>query len=88
MKIGVLISGRGSNLQSLINAQLGGQLSAEIAAVISNVPEAGGLERASKVGIASTVVNHRQFDKRDDFDEALTWSFESYYEVTPICTFV
>ena len=71
MKIGVLISGRGSNLQSLINAQLGGQLSAEIAAVISNVPEAGGLERASKVGIASTVVNHRQFDKRDDFDEAL-----------------
>ena len=47
MKIGVLISGRGSNLLSLIEAQVGGQLSAEITTVISNVPDALGLEIAA-----------------------------------------
>ena len=51
MNIGVLISGRGSNLRSLIEAQVGGQLSAEIATVISNVPNASGLEIATSHGI-------------------------------------
>ena len=46
MNVGVLISGRGSNLRSLIEAQVGGQLSAEIVTVISNVPDAPGLEIA------------------------------------------
>ena len=71
MKIGVLISGRGSNLQSLINAQFTGHLSAEIVTVISNVPGAGGLKRATKAGISRTVVNHKKFDRRNDFDETL-----------------
>ena len=65
MKIGVLISGRGSNLQSLINAQLSGQLSAEIVTVISNVPDVEGLKRAAKAGIApSTKAGPGDLDRR------------------------
>ena len=71
MKIGVLISGHGSNLQSLINAQLEGQLSAEIVTVISNVPNVKGLERAASCGIPHQVINHKNFDESRDFDEAL-----------------
>ena len=71
MNIGVLISGRGSNLRSLIEAQVGGQLSAEIAAVISNVPDASGLEIAASHGIPIKVINHKEFDGRESFEGAL-----------------
>ena len=71
MNIGVLISGRGSNLRSLIEAQVGGQLSAEIAAVISNVPDASGLEIAASQGIPIKVINHKEFDSRKNFEGAL-----------------
>jgi len=71
MKIGVLISGRGSNLRSLIEAQIGGQLSAEISTVISNVPDALGLEIAASHGIPIKVINHKEFDIRENFEEAL-----------------
>ena len=71
MKIGVLISGRGSNLQSLIDAQIAGNLSAEIVTVISNVPRVRGLEYATRKGIANTVINHKEFDDRNNFEEAL-----------------
>lgn len=71
MNIGVLISGRGSNLRSLIEAQVGGQLSAEIATVISNVPDASGLEIAASHGIPIKVINHKEFDSRKNFEEAL-----------------
>ena len=69
--IGVLISGRGSNLQALIDAIERGSLPARIAVVISNKPEAGGLERARAAGIETLVINHRQFDSRDAFDRAV-----------------
>jgi len=71
MNIGVLISGRGSNLRSLIEAQVGGQLSAEIAMVISNVPDASGLEIAASHGIPIKVINHKEFDSRKNFEGAL-----------------
>jgi len=69
--IGVLISGRGSNLQALIDAIAEGRLSATIAVVISNRADAGGLERARAAGIETLVVDHRSFASRDGFDRAL-----------------
>lgn len=71
MKVGVLISGRGTNLQSLIEAQSAGKLGAEIGLVISNVPGVQGLERAKQAGIATETVDHTEFPNREDFEEAL-----------------
>lgn len=59
LKLGVLISGRGSNLQALIDACAAPGFPAEIALVLSNKADAFGLERASKAGIATAVVDHR-----------------------------
>jgi len=70
-RLGVLISGRGSNLQSLIEAISSGRLNATIAVVISNVEDAGGLERARTAGIESLVVSHRGWSSRDEYDRAL-----------------
>jgi phosphoribosylglycinamide formyltransferase-1 len=69
--IGVLISGRGSNLQALVDAVADGQLDARIAVVISNRATAGGLARASAAGIETLVVDHRSFASRDEFDRAI-----------------
>ena len=69
--LGVLISGRGSNLQALIDAVARGQLDARIALVISNKAEAGGLERARQAGIETLIVSHRDYTSRDEFDRAL-----------------
>ncbi len=71
MKIAVLISGRGSNLQSLIDAAAAGELGAEIALVVSNVPDAPGLERAVKAGIPTETIDHRDFEGREPFEDAL-----------------
>jgi phosphoribosylglycinamide formyltransferase-1 len=67
----VLISGNGSNLQSIIDAIETGQLNAEIRAVVSNDPDAYGLQRANKHGIASYVQDHRDFSDRNQFDQQL-----------------
>jgi len=69
--LGVLISGRGSNLQALIAAIGDGRLEARIAVVISNRPLAPGLEHARNAGIETVVVDHRQFALRADFDRAI-----------------
>jgi phosphoribosylglycinamide formyltransferase 1 len=69
--LGVLISGRGSNLQALIAAIGDGRLDARIAVVISNRPLAPGLEHARNAGIDTVVVDHRQFAARADFDRAI-----------------
>jgi phosphoribosylglycinamide formyltransferase 1 len=71
VKLGVLISGTGSNLQAIIDAILRGDLKAEIRLVISNRPDAQGLERARRHGIKTTVIEHRKFASREDFDRAL-----------------
>ncbi|MBA3296860.1 MAG: phosphoribosylglycinamide formyltransferase [Acidobacteria bacterium] len=70
-RIGVLISGRGSNLQALIDAVAEGTLPARIAVVISNQPGATGLDRAKRAGIETLVLSHRDFPDRDTFDAAL-----------------
>jgi phosphoribosylglycinamide formyltransferase-1 len=70
-RIGVLISGRGSNLQALIDATRDGRLDAAIAVVISNVENAGGLERARAAGIEAITLSHRGWPSRDDYDRAL-----------------
>lgn len=70
-RIGVLISGRGSNLQALIDAIGEGRLNAQIAVVISNKASAAGLERARAAGIETLVLDHRAFPSRDAFDMEL-----------------
>jgi phosphoribosylglycinamide formyltransferase 1 len=70
-RLGVLVSGRGSNLQALIDAIADGRLDASIAVVISNVAGAGGLDRARNAGIETAVVDHRGWPSRDDYDRAL-----------------
>ncbi len=72
LKLCVLISGRGSNLQSLIDACAANDYPAEIALVISNIDGVQGLERASNAGIPTTVVSHRDFKSRESFDASLT----------------
>lgn len=69
--IGVLISGRGSNLQALIDAIAEGRLRATIGVVISNRAGAAGLERARAAGIRAVVVDHREFAARDEFERAV-----------------
>ena len=71
LKIGVLISGRGSNLQALIEACAEPGFPARIVIVISNNPEARGLRRAQGAAIATKVVDHRAFPDRESFDVAL-----------------
>ena len=70
-RLGVLISGRGTNLQALIDAIAGGSLDASIAVVISNRPEAPGLERARAAGIETLVMSHRAWSSREEYDRAL-----------------
>ena len=70
-RLGVLISGRGSNLQAIVDAVRGGRLDAEIAVVISNRSEAAGLDRAREAGLETLSISHRAFPARDDFDRAL-----------------
>ena len=69
--IGVLISGRGSNLQALIDAVEDGRLDARLAIVISNRSAAGGLARAAAAHIETLVLDHRAFASRDEFDGAV-----------------
>lgn len=70
-RLGVLISGRGSNLQSIIDAVQSGRLAATIAIVISNRPEAQGLQRAAAAGIPTMVVKPKEFADRESYDRAL-----------------
>jgi len=71
LRLGVLASGGGSNLQAIIDRCRDGSLQAEIAVVIANNPDAGALERARLAGIAARCINHRDFAGREAFDAAL-----------------
>lgn len=70
-RVAVLISGRGSNLQSLLDAAGDAHFPAEIIQVISNQPEAAGLERARKAGVDVAVIAHKAYENRAAFDTAL-----------------
>ena len=70
-RVGVLISGRGSNLQALIDACNARDYPAEIVLVVSNVPGAQGLARADSASIETLTIDHKSFASREDFDRAL-----------------
>lgn len=67
-RVGVLISGGGSNLQALIDAAADPAYPAEIVLVISNRADAFGLQRAARAGIATKVIDHKRFADRETFD--------------------
>lgn len=68
LRIGVLASGGGTNLQSIIDGCASGRIDGQIVTVISNNPAAGALQRASNAGIETQCIDHREFDQRDQFD--------------------
>ena len=74
----ILVSGGGSNLQSFIDGCASGEINATVSAVISNNPDAGGLERAAKAGIPNLAIDHRAFDSREAFDQALSELIDSF----------
>jgi phosphoribosylglycinamide formyltransferase-1 len=76
-RIAVLISGRGSNLQALIGACADGRIDGRIILVVSNRPQAPGLEFARQAGIPFTMVDHRQYPDREGFDRALAEAIEA-----------
>ena len=76
-RLGILISGRGSNMSALIDAVGSGRLRAVIAVVISNRPDAAGLERAREAGIETLVLDHKRFPSRDAFDAAVARELKS-----------
>ncbi len=80
----ILISGRGSNMDALITAAASSDFPAEIALVMSNSPEALGLEKAKKAGIPTQVVDHKEFDSRQDFEAALQAELDSA-EIELVC---
>jgi phosphoribosylglycinamide formyltransferase-1 len=71
LKVAVLVSGRGSNLQALIDACADPAFPARIVHVLSNIPDAYALERAAKARIPTSVISHKAFDSRESFDEAV-----------------
>jgi phosphoribosylglycinamide formyltransferase 1 len=83
-RLGVLISGRGSNLQAIIDAIRDGRLDAEIAVVISNRADAAGLQRARENALPTRCLNHRDFPSRDDFDRALVAELRAH-DVGLVC---
>ena len=77
VKLGVLISGEGSNLQAIIDAAGRGELKADIRLVISNKATAPGLERARRAGIPAEFIDHRSFASREEFDQALITALQA-----------
>jgi len=71
MRLGILASGGGTNLQAIIDRCQSESYPAEIVIVIANNPDAGALERARKAGINAVCINHRDFSGREAFDAAL-----------------
>ena len=74
----ILISGRGSNMESLLNAMAEGSLPVRVAAVLSNRQDAAGLATASARGIPTRVFDHKAFAVREDFDAAMAKSIDTF----------
>jgi len=82
--LGVLISGRGSNLQAILDAIQDGRLDARVGVVLSNVESAPGLERARAAGVPAEVVSHQDYASREQYDEALVDRLRAH-EVDVVC---
>jgi len=74
----ILISGRGSNMRSLVEAARAADFPAEIVLVLSNRPDAGGLAFAQDAGIATACVDHKAFASREDFERAMQAELERH----------
>ncbi|MCX4188173.1 phosphoribosylglycinamide formyltransferase [Methylophaga sp. OBS4] len=74
----ILISGRGSNMRSIIDAMTAGELDVDIVAVISNRPDAAGLQFARDAGIETAVIDHKAFASRESFDQALAAKIDEF----------
>ncbi len=77
-RVAILISGRGSNMTSLIAAAERGDYPAEIALVLSNRPDAGGLATARGRGISTVALDHKQFASRETFEAAMQSALDSH----------
>jgi phosphoribosylglycinamide formyltransferase 1 len=77
-RLAILISGRGSNLQAFIDACNSGELAAQISLVISNNPQAEGLQRAARAGLATRCIDHRDYHSREEFDRALVHELHAH----------
>lgn len=78
IKLAVLVSGGGSNLQSIIDRIADGALDAEISMVFSNKAGAFGLERARRAGIPTACLSHKDFASREDFDAAMVAAIKAF----------
>ncbi|MBK6695448.1 MAG: phosphoribosylglycinamide formyltransferase [Myxococcales bacterium] len=78
MKLGVLVSGSGTNLAAILDATATGRLSAKVAVVVSNVATAYGLERAERANVPTAVVDHRAFANREEFDAELVRTLKEH----------
>jgi len=78
IKVGVLVSGGGTNLQAILDAIARRALDAEVVLVLSNNANAGGLERARRAGVPTQVIDHRAFATRGAFDEELVAALRSH----------
>jgi len=78
MKIAILISGRGSNMESLARACEADDFPAEVCLVLSNRPDAAGLDKANGFGIDTAVVDHTKFDTKAEFEAAVMRQLESH----------
>jgi phosphoribosylglycinamide formyltransferase-1 len=85
VKLGVLISGEGTNLQAIIDAIECGELKAEIRVAISNKAAARGLERARRHAIPAEFIDHRGFPSREEFDRALVDSLRAREVELVVC---
>ena len=77
LRLGVLASGSGSNLQAIIDRCADSSIDAEIVLVLSNVPGAGALSRAEQAGIATALIDHRTFADRTAFDQAVVHALQA-----------
>ncbi|HEY6980164.1 phosphoribosylglycinamide formyltransferase [Reyranella sp.] len=78
LRVGILISGRGSNMAALIRAADEPDYPAEIACVVSNIADAPGLGIADKAGVATAVVSHQGYPNRESFDRVLSTTLERH----------
>lgn len=78
LKVGVLISGRGSNMAALVEATKAPDYPAEIAIVVSNVADAPGLTIAQEAGVATAAISHKGFADRESFDRAVSAELEKH----------
>ena len=82
--LGVLISGRGSNLQAIIDAVRQSELPGRVGMVVSNVATAAGLALAREAGIPTAVIDHKDFSSREEFDQAVIEELKKH-EVDVVC---